>query len=250
MSNILLRDRRIFPGSASTWISNKGPEINKPESDIFKAEDASNGNIVVTNTGREKFCGALVSSTKMNLPTDEAGVPLQFVMMHARYKYPYEVYRNLARHELDHKVCYKTRPPKPAGGGENPKIRNVSNFSTQWNRDTGAIQIDLDPPGWVDSGYFVEDIEPEVWHDYMVQCWYGIDDADPRFSVLSIQLDNNDPYLVPPELQNVAQTLTNWEKCSKGQIQNEFYQPGCTVIQYSIFDFWWSNAPLQNFAVA
>jgi hypothetical protein len=246
----LLLDRRIYPGCANGWKSNKGKDINDPESDIFKMEDASNGNVIVTNTGREKFCGALVSSTKMELPKDSAGKLLQYVTMHVRFKYPYEVYKNLARHELDHKVCYKTRPPKPPGSNENPKIRNVSNFSTQWNRDTGQFQIDLDPPGWVDSGYVVEDIAPEVWHDYWAACWYGIDDADPRFSVLALKLDNNDPYLIPPEKQNVAQTLTNWELCSKGQIQNEFYEPGCTTIQYARFDFLWSDVPLDFFLIA
>lgn len=240
------------------WKSNKGPTINDPESDIFQGEDASNGNLIVTNTGREKFCGALVSSTKMELPKDPNGALLQYVTMHVRYKYPYEVYKNLARHELDHKVVFQSRPPKPPGSDTNPKIRNCSNFSTQWNRDTGAIQIDLDPPKWVDSGYFVEDIAPEVWHDYWVQCWYGIEpvanaytpDPAPVFSILSIKLDNNEPYMIPIEKQNVAQTDTNWELCSKAQIQNEIYLPGCSVIQYSHFDFIWSDAPLDFFLIA
>jgi hypothetical protein len=49
---------------------------------------------------------------------------------HLRFRWPCWSYKNLARHELDLKVCLKNRP--------NPQtsIRNVANFSTQWNRDT------------------------------------------------------------------------------------------------------------------
>jgi hypothetical protein len=235
---MLLFDRRIFPGNAADWKTKIDDAVNKPGSDIFQATDAKDGTMIVTNTGREPWCGAMVSNTKMEVPTDKNGKQLQYVALRVRFKWPYAIYENLARHELDLKVCFRTRP------NAQTKIRNVANFSTQWNRDTGQFQIDVDPPAWSDSGYVVEDIEPDIWHDLEYHFWYNPDPDAPVFSVQSIKLDENETYFVPEEKQNVAASETNWEECTKGQIQNCIYKPGCTVIQYSLFDLWWSNQPI------
>jgi hypothetical protein len=233
---MLLFDRRIFPGNALDWKSKIDPSVNVPGSDIFQAEDAGDGTMTVTNTGREKWCGGLVSNTELQVPRGNDGNQLQYVALRVRWKWPYAIYENVARHELDLKVCVKTRPNAAT------KIRNVANFSTQWNRDTGQFQIDKDPPAWIDSGYVVKNIEPDLWHD--LEYHFFFDPNAATFSVQSIQLNQNQPYLVPENKQNVMMTETNWEECTKGQIQNEMYNPGCTVIQYSMFDLWWSNEPI------
>ena len=162
------------------WKSNSAPDINDPASDHFEATQEDDGSMVVTNCaiGDKKFAGALVSHTVMKVPTDANGKQYQYIAFRVRWRWSKAVARQIARHELDLKVCYLTRPPKPPGSNENPKIRNVANFSTQWNRDTGQFQIDKDPPGWVDSGYIVKDIAPDVDHE-----------LDYRFYLRSRQAD-------------------------------------------------------------
>ena len=226
----------------SQWKSNSGPDINDPPSDSFVAEAVPDGSMIITNryAGTEDFAGALVSNTTD--PPTYNGALMQYVAMRIRFLIPAASAENWARLEHDLKICVKTRPPKPPGGGENPKIRNVGNCSTQINRDTMEVDIDLDPPGWVGSGYFVTEPAPDVWHEFDYRFWF-----DPEalvFSVLSLQLDDDEPYMVPAELQNVAMSLTNWEACRKIQLQNEMYKPGVVQIQYGRVDLAWSTAPI------
>ena len=227
------------------WKSNSAPDINDPASDHFEATQEDDGSMVVTNCaiGDKKFAGALVSNTVMKVPTDANGKQYQYIAFRVRWRWSKAVARQIARHELDLKVCYLTRPPKPPGSNENPKIRNVANCSTQWNRDTGQFQIDKDPPGWVDSGYIVKDIAPDVDHELDYRFYFNPDNQ--TFSVLSIKLDTNEPYLIPKELQDVAMTLGNWEECRKLQVQNEIYKPGASVIHYHRIDLGWSHEPMD-----
>jgi hypothetical protein len=228
----------------SLWKSNKGDNINDPASISFEASQVPDGSMIVTNKGDQPFAGALVSNTIMKVPVNSSGNQLQYVAMRFRYIYNGATYENLARHELDLKVCYLTRPPKPPGSDTNPQIRNVANFSTQWNKDTGQFQLDLDPPKWVDSGYIVKDILPDTWHTMDYRLFF--DPNVQTFSILWWQLDQNPRYEIPSDLQNVPMTLTNWEECRKIQIQNEMYQPGETVIQYGQVGLVWSDEPIEE----
>lgn len=233
---ILLLDRNLHE-NANEWQSNTSLDVNDPPSDLFEASQAPDGSLIVTNTyaGTRNYAGGLVSNKRKLRRVDGALLP--YVGMRIRFRWPYEVYENIARHELDLKVCTKTRP-----SADKP-IRNVANFSTQWNRDTGQFQIDQDPPGWVNTGFYVKDIEPDQWHDIYYRFWF--DPVACTFSVLSINLDG-ELYHIPGNLQNVPMQLTNWEEIAAIQIQNEMFKAGCTVIQYRQVALAWSDAPLEG----
>jgi hypothetical protein len=147
------------------------------------------------------------------------------------------VYPAIARHELDLKVCFKTRP------NANIPIRNVANFSTQWNSETGQFQIDQDPPAWVNSGFIVPEIDPDVWHDIDYRFWFDPDAA--IFSILSINLDG-DKYMIPSNLQNVPAQETNWEEVASVQIQNEIFARGSSLILYDQVTLAWSSEPIDD----
>jgi hypothetical protein len=224
------------------WQSNTSLDVNNPPSDSFTATLLPDSSLLVTNTGSADFAGGLVSN-KRPLPSHN-GQLLPYVGMRYRFIWDKATYDNLARHELDLKACLKTRP------ASDQKIYNVADWSTQWNRDTGQFQIDYQPddpndiPLWIDTGYVVQEIEPDVWHtlDYRMTFDY----SNTVYSVLSIQLDNNTPYLIPEELQNVPLTLTNWEEIASVQLQNEMYKPGITQIQYSQVATLWSDTPIKQ----
>jgi hypothetical protein len=223
--------------NAQEWKSNTSTDVNDPGSDYFGAmQGATPNTLVVTNAygGTRDYAGGLVSN-KRKLPKQQDGSLYQYVAMRIGWEWGANVYRQIARHELDCKVCFKTRP------NANTKIRNVANFSTQWNRDTGQWQIDKDPPKWIDSGMIVEDIAPDVHHVADFRFWYDPDAA--IFSVLSIQLDA-DCYAIPEELQNVAAQETNWEEIASCQLQNEMYHPGSTLIEYDEVRLGWSTEPI------
>jgi hypothetical protein len=228
----------------SEWKSNKSVGINDPPSVYYEAQEGPDETMTVVNAADKKFGGALVSN-KRPLPKWDGKTVLQYVSMYIRFKWPAEVYWNIARHELDLKACIKTR--------KDPDIpeRNVMDGSTQWNRDTGQFQIDYQPdptdenpdpiPLWTDTGYVVKDIAPDVWHDLYMNYWFNKE----VYSVLSIQLDDNPPYMIPEQLQNVILTNSNWEEVSSVQIQNEVYEPGHNLIHYGKVLLAWSDGPIN-----
>ncbi len=105
--------------------------------------------------------------------------------------------------------------------------------------DTGPDTIPL----WINTGYIVPEIAPNVWHTQTYRFYYD----DETYSVLSIQLDDNEPYLIPEELRNVLLTNTNWEEIASVQLQNEMWVPGTTQIQYSDIEIAWSDQPIREF---
>jgi hypothetical protein len=224
-------ERDLFANSGD-WISNKSDSINKPPSDYFEASDSTPaGTMLVTNGSLQAWGGALVSR-KRGVPSNN-GKLLNWMAYRLRFRFPAGTAKNTARHELDIKVCVKTRP------NSNTKIRNVANFSCQWNADTGQFQIDLDPPAWVDTGFVVSEITPDVWHT--LEWRYTYDDVALTFSVLSIQYDDQ-LYVIPEELQNVPMQNTNWEQVVSEQNQNEVYEARSTVaIEYSDGVLCWSD---------
>lgn len=205
------------------WKSNKGASINDPPSDYFEATDHPEANaMLVTNGSLAAWGGALVSR-KRSVPASN-GKKLNWLAYKFQFRYNGATAKNVARHETDIKICFKSRPSSTT------PIRNVANFSVQYNPDKKQYQIDLDPPGWVDSGFVVETIEPDVWHTLEFRFFF--DETAKTFSVLSIQHDAQ-LYMIPANLQNVPAQLTNWEEVSSEQMQNEVYRAKSSVaIEY------------------
>ena len=223
-------ERNLFL-NPSDWVSNKSDSVNKPQSEHFEASLSPDA-MLVTNGLKEAWGGALVSSTRMP-PVDSTGKLMNWIAFRLEFLLPKETADNCARLETDLKVCVKTRP------NSSTYIRNVANFSTQWNADTGQFQIDLDPPGWVNTGFIVPDIESDVWHTLEYRFWF--DDVALTFSVLSIQLDEQ-VYVIPENLQNVPMTNTNWEKTRKIQLQTEGYAAkSCVLVEYRNGILAWCN---------
>lgn len=223
-------DRNIF--NAPDWISNKSDSINKPQADYFEASAQSEeGDMLVTNGSTQAWGGALVSR-KRPVPSSN-GKLLNWLAFSLEVRLPKSTVGNVARLETDWKVCTKTRP------NSTTKIRNVCNYSTQWNADTGMWQIDLDPPAWVDSGFVVPTLTPDVWHK--LEYRHTFDEAAQTFSILSIQWDSQ-IYMMPASLQTVPMSLTNWEQVSSGQLQSEVYAPKSTaLVEYRNGVFAWSD---------
>lgn len=222
-------ERNLFV-DPSSWISNKSDSINKPQSAFFEASQTPNS-MLVTNGLIEAWAGALVSNTRQPLVAVN-GKLMNWLAFRLQFMIPENTFDNLARLETDLKVCVKTRPDA------NTKIRNVANFSSQWNADTGQFQIDKDPPAWTNTG-FVVDLQPSYWHTLEYRYWF--DETNLVFSVLSIQLDDQ-LYMIPDSLQNVPMSLTNWEKTRKLQLQTEGYQPKSSVlVQYMNGELAWST---------
>ena len=224
-------ERDLFKNSAD-WVSNKGDSINKPASDFFEASDhPSESAMLVTNGSTAPWGGALVSR-KRGVPA-AAGKILNWLTYRFEFRFNSVNGDNIARHETDLKVCFRTRP------NSTTKIRNVANFSVQWNANTGQFQIDLDPPGWVDTGFIVPEIELDVWHTLEFRFWF--DDTACVFSVLSIQLDEQ-LYVIPEALQNVPAQNTNWERVASEQMQNEvFAAKSSSAIEYREGVLCWSS---------
>lgn len=210
-------ERNVFAKSGD-WISNKSDSINKPQADYFEASETSDGTMMVTNGSLKAWGGALVSR-KRGVPAAN-GKKLNWLVFRLKFKFPKATGENTARLETDLKVCCKSRP------NASTYIRNVSNFSMQWNADTGQFQIDKDPPQWTDSGFIVTSIEPDVWHTLEMRYWF--DEVNLVFSYLSIQYDDQ-LYMIPESLQKVAMTSTNWEEVASLQLQTEVYAARSTV---------------------
>ena len=224
-------ERNLFTNSGD-WISNKGDSINKPPSDYFETSDHPDDNaMVITNGSLQAWGGALVSR-KRGVPSSN-GKKLNWMAYRFQFKFNSLTGENVARHETDIKVCFKTRP------NAQTKIRNVANFSVQWNADTGQFQIDLDPPAWVNTGFIVPEITPDVWHTLEFRFWF--DEVACVFSVLSIQYDDQ-LYMIPSNLQNVPAQNTNWEEVASEQMQNEVYAAKSTTqIEYRDGVLCWSD---------
>lgn len=224
-------ERDLF-NNASDWISNKGDSINKPPSEFFEASDhPEDGAMLITNGSTQAWGGALVSR-KRPVPVSN-GKKLNWLAFRLQFRFPLSTAQNVARLETDWKVCVKSRP------NSSTKIRNVANFSTQYNSDSGQMQIDLDPPAWVDSGFVIPEITPDVWHTLEYRFWF--DEAAQVFSVLSIQYDDQ-VYMIPESLQKVPMQLTNWEEVSSHQLQNEVYAAkSSAVIEYREGVLAWSD---------
>lgn len=218
------------------WKGNTGPSINDPPSDYFGAMAGADGALVVTNAygGDKNFPGGLVSHKKLP-PRDVSGKLFQHVAMKVGFSWSKHVDRQIARLEIDLKICYRSRP------NSQTKIRNVANCSTQWNRDRKMWQIDKDPPQWIDSGYVVEEIAPDRHHT--VDFRFNFDPVANVFSVRSIDLDDN-PYSVPQELQNVASQESNWEEVRSIQLQTENYKPGSSLVVFDLVQLGWSHEPI------
>jgi hypothetical protein len=227
-------ERNLFQNPGADWKSNKGPTINDPPSDFFEAAATPETNtMMVTNGSTPAWGGALVSR-KRGVPASN-GKKLNWLAYRFQFRFDAKTGSNVARHETDLKICIKTRP------NSQTKIRNVCNFSVQWNPDAagGQYQIDLDPPGWVNTGFVVEEITPDVWHTQEFR--FTFDDAANTFSVLSIQLDDQ-LFTIPANLQNVPMQLTNWEEVSSEQMQNEVYAAkSTTLIEYRDGVLCWSD---------
>lgn len=222
-------ERNLF-AAADQWISNKGDNINKPPSEYFEASNIE-GAMLITNGLGAAWGGGLVSR-KRPLPKQD-GKLLRHLAFRIEFRFPKMTAKNIARHEVDWKVCVKTRPDA------NTKIRNVANFSTQWSRDSGQFQIDLDPPAWTDTGFVVEEIEPDVWHTQEYR--FKFDENARVFTVVSIQYDDQ-LYMIPARFENVPMQETNWEEISSHQLQNEGYQArSSTLIEYRNGVVAWSD---------
>lgn len=223
-------ERNLF-ADPSQWISNKSDSVNKPPSAYFEASSGPSG-MLVTNGLIKPWSGAMVSNT-IQPPVTTYGRLMHWIIYRLKFRIPGMTAANLARLENDLKVCVKTRPTSTT------YIRNVANFSCQWNADSGQWQIDKDPPGWIDTGFITETLEPDLWHT--LEFRYSFDDEALTFSMLSIQLDD-ELYEIPENLRNVMMTSTNWEKCRKLQVQTCGYAAQSTVLtEYKDGELAWSD---------
>jgi hypothetical protein len=233
MSTLLL-DRKLF-AKASSWYTESGDNINKPASDFFMASQVPDGTMLVTNGSNVDWGGALVVN-KRALPVLN-GKLLPFVGLRLKFMVPYSSMFNLARHEIDLKICIEDRP------NETTSIRNVADFSTQWNADQGMFQIDNSSGQWIDTGFIVETISPDEWHTLDYRFWF--DPVAKVFSVLSINYDE-ELYKIPANLQQVPLMNTNWTRVAAFQVQNEVYHAGSTSVVYDHGVIAWSDEAIAE----
>lgn len=236
---MLLLDRNL-QRNTDLWIPRTDTSVNPVPADYYAATSGGDdGTMVVTcgYNGPKQYPGGLCSNKRPFLTVN--GQMLQNVAMHLEFMWPAWAYELISHHETDLKVCFRTRP------NSTTYIRNVANFSVQWNRNKGEFQLDHDPPAWVGSGFMVPDIAPDVWHSLDFRYWYDPQPANPVFSVLSINLDG-DKYMVPPEHQNIPAQSTNWEQIANPQQQNEIFAKGSSVIQYNRWTIGWSDQPIGD----
>jgi hypothetical protein len=222
MAATIFVERDVFKTSTD-WISNKSDSINKPQSAFFEASATPTGPMMVTNGLLEAWGGALVSRKRTPLPENSAGQQLNWLAYRLKFRLPASTVDNLARHETDWKVCFKTRP------NSQTKIRNVANFSVQWNGDTGQMQCDLDPPAWVDTGFIItrQQMTPDVWHTLEFRMKF--DEKAMTFEIWSMQFDDQ-LFMLPDKFRGVPASNTNWEEVSSLQLQTEGYNEKSTVL--------------------
>jgi hypothetical protein len=236
MAAILLLDRFLFK-AASAWVPNYSPDVNDPPSKVFVASQTDSGSMLVENGLDQPYAGALVSLTGPVYTLN--GKLLRYSAWHYKFRFIPETFKNLARFENDCKVCVKSRP------NSSTKIRNVANYSTQWNVDTGAFQIDHDPPGWLDSGYVPSPAvtTPGDWHTMDFR--FSFDDVALTFSIESVKWDD-ELYVMPAQHRNIPMSLTNWEACRKLQLQNEGFHAGTVLVEYDDGVMAWSDQPIGS----
>jgi hypothetical protein len=233
MTATIFVERDLFKNAAD-WISNKSDSINKPQSAFFEASETPNS-MMVTNGLMEAWGGALVSRKRTPLPENSFGKQLNWLAWRLKFRLPALTVDNLARLETDWKVCFKTRP------NSQTKIRNVANFSTQWNGDTGQMQCDLDPPAWVDTGFIISrsSMTPDVWHTLEFRMKF--DEQAQTFEIWSMQFDDQ-LYMLPDRFRGVPASITNWEEVSSFQLQTEGYNAKSTVlVEYDEGTSCWSD---------
>jgi hypothetical protein len=221
---IILLDRFLFKAAAA-WKGNTSDSINKPQSLQFFATQTSAGSMLVHNHLGEPWAGGLVSLTRP-LPNLN-GQLLRYQAWHVKFRFPGETYDDTARHEMDNKTCFKTRPNSQTW------IRNVANWSTQWNRDTGEMQIDKDPPAWQGTGWFPKAscTTPDDWHTFDWRMRF--DEIAMTFSIDSMKWDDDLWVNDNPEFQDIPAQNTNWEECVKYQLQTEGWTgPGTVLVEY------------------
>lgn len=229
---VVVMDRGLFK-DASVWVPKLDPSVNDPMSKLFIATQMPAGGMLVHNALDKPWAGGLVSNTRP-LPKYN-GKPLPYSAWQFKFCFNSATYRRLARWESDRKVCIKSRPTSSV------KIRNVANYSTQWNRDTGQMQIDHDPPGWVNCGFAPSSkaTAPGVWH--IMNYRYSF--TATTFSIESIQWDD-EFYAMPSQHKNIPLSNTNWTECDKHQLQNEGYDPGTVLVEYDDGLVAWSDVPI------
>jgi hypothetical protein len=220
---MLLLDRFLFK-VAGNWNTNLSPDVNSPPSLQFLATQQNSGSMLVHNHLSLPWAGGLVSYHRP-LPKLN-GTLLPYQAWHIRFRFNPDTYDNLARHEMDNKTCFKTRP--------NPqtKIRNVANWSTQWNRDTGQIQIDQDPAAWKDTGWIPADsvTTPGDWHTFDWRMHF--DPVGLTFTIDSMKWDDDLWINTQPAFQNIPAQESNWEEVVSYQLQNEGYLQGTVMVEY------------------
>lgn len=231
--SLLLLDRGLFK-RAGDWTTVASPDVNNPVSPFFAASQVPDtGTMLVTNGLDKPWCGALVKN-KRTIPIVN-GTMLNYIAFHQKVRFPSITWRNVARFETDLKVCTKTRPDP------NTAIKNVANFSTQWNADTGCWQIDPKNSWENIAGAVTPQLTPDVWHTMDLRFW--MDPAALIWSVLSIQWDDQ-LMTVPADQQKNPFLVTNWEQTANLQLQNEGFKPGSIEIEYDDGILAWSDAEI------
>jgi hypothetical protein len=234
---ILLLDRNL-QRNVDVWQTRTDSSVNPVPADFYGVMSGGDDGTMVVNcayAGTKNYPGGLASNKRVFPKLNDK--LLQYVAMHLEFMWPAWAYQLITHHETDLKVCYKTRP------NSTTYIRNVANFSVQWKKETGDFQIDHDPPGWVNCGFNVPDIAPDVWHALDFRYWY--DPVALTFSIQSIKLDD-DKYDMPAEHQNIPAQNTNWEEVANPQQQNEIFAKGFSIIQYDHWTIGWSDEPIGD----
>jgi hypothetical protein len=226
----LIQDRDLFKQS-SNWISQIGANINSVPSDAFNAANLPDGTEIVTNALSKKMAGGLVVN-KRPIPKI-AGVSLNYVGLDLKVKFPALTLFNIARHEIDLKLCVQSAPD------ENTPIPNTADWSTQMNFSTGTWQIDTTTP-WAETGIKFGTVVPDTWHALSYRFWH--DPVAKIYSVLSIAWDGI-VSLIPATMQKIPYLKSNWDEVAAFQVQNEGWNPGVTLVLYDAGVLTYSDQP-------
>lgn len=233
--SILLLDRGLFKNAAN-WVTVSGPDVNNPPSVFYMSSQVPDGTMLVTNGLDKNWGGALVKYGR-TVPILN-GVMLPYIAFHLKVLLPGITVHNLGRLETDLKVCTQSRPDP------NTKIKNIADFSTQWNGDAGNWQIDAAGGSWIDvPGAITPELIPDMWHSLDYRFW--MDPAAKVFSVLSIQWDGQ-KFAIPANLQNVPFLSSNWEETANLQLQTEGFHPGSVEVQYDEGVLAWSDQAIGD----
>jgi hypothetical protein len=219
----VIDDNFLFADEWETVISK---DVNDPESLLFYASNAPDG-MLVTNVGDKEYAGGLLGSSRLipSMPEIEFSA-FEFSI---EFRFSGDTAYQMARHELDLKVCFKSAPDSLT------PIKNVANWSTQWNVDTGEIDIN-NATGWVGTGIKPIPFEPDVWHQY----WFsGQWNAETETNSICVIGWDDVSIPIKEELQNVSWEVTNWQRDARVQIQNEMFKPGTNLVTYRNIKLTW-----------